>query len=291
MSRPRTTPSLAITAVALVVALLVSAAPAAAKRPQPGPDVGPRAMWVWDRPSARSLVSFAEGQGVQDLFVSTPFDLAGSPSLGWYRDLEKRAARAGLRLHALGSETTWIDDPAAALAWQRSSLSTGIFDGVHLDVEPWLHPRWVADRDGVVADHLLLLETLVADTGFPVEVDIAFWLDQVPAPGGSLDEAILARVDAVTVMSYRDTATGEDSITAVGQSALDAAARAGRPARLAVETNDLGSGPVAEKQTFHGSTRRAMAEVLAVVDEVEADHPAYAGIAVHDRAGWAGMRR
>ena len=45
-------------------------------------------------------------------------------------------------------------------------------------------------------------------------------------------------------MSYRDTATGPDSISGLGATALAAAAAAGKPARLAVETNDLGSTPV-----------------------------------------------
>ena len=271
-------------AVALA-ALLVVALGTPASAATPG-----RAMWVWDRPSTRSLVTFARDQGVQDLFVAVPAEIGGS--LPWYRDLRSRTLAAGIRVHALGGDPAWVDQPGVALAWQRDALATGLFDGVHLDVEPWLHAGWDSDRDAVVTRYLDLLASLAADTSAPVEADVAFWLDQVATPaGGRLDEAVLARVDAITVMSYRDTATGPDSITGVGAAALDAAARAGRPARLAVETNFLGTDPVDAKQTFHGETRTAMASVLAAVDAASAGSAAYGGIAVHDRAGWTALRR
>ena len=139
--------------------------------------------------------------------------------------------------------------------------------------------------------YLDLLDRLEAATPLRVEADIAFWLDQVTVAGERLDEAVLARVDAVTVMSYRNTVTGPDSITGIGAAALAAAARAGKPARLAVETNYLGSDPVSRKQTFHGFTQSQLAAALAAVDGAEAGSSAYAGMAVHDRAGWEALKR
>lgn len=270
-------------AVLVLVSVALTVPAYAAAPPQ-------RAMWVWDRPPPRSLVSFARDRGVQDLFVAVPADVADSS--GWYRDLRSRTRSAGIRMHALGGDHAWIDRPAAALTWQRNVLGTGLFDGVHLDVEPWQHPAWESDRDAVVAGYLDLLGDLAADTALPIEADVAFWLDQVATgAGGRLDEAVLARVDAVTVMSYRDAATGPDSITAVAAAALEGAARAGKPARLAVETSFLGSDPVAAKQTFYGQTRAELAAVLAEVDAATAGQSAYRGVAVHDRAGWTALRR
>lgn len=288
--------SIRLTAVLVVAALLACVAPASAK---PGAKagtkggdtsmvaVGERAMWVWDRPSVSSLVDFANASGVTELFVH----VSSSPDLPWLSALRTRTRAAGIEVHALGSETWWIDSPAAAVAWQQQALATGLFDGVHLDVEPWLHADWDGDRTALVGRYLHLLEQVAASPA-PVEVDISFWLHEVTTPeGGRLDEAVLARVDAVTVMSYRDFATGTDSITAVGATALAAAARAGKPARLAVETNYLGSTPVDQKQTFYGERRARMAAVLAQVDAALEGDPAYAGVAVHDRRGWLAMRR
>jgi hypothetical protein len=253
---------------------------------------GPRATWVWGRPRTARLVRFATDQGVEDLFVSVPSNLPASGALGWYRDLRARTGAVGIRVHALGSDTSWLDDPASALHWQRDALSTGLFDGVHLDVEPWLHPDWrggAAARDGLLRRYLDLLGGAAADTTLPVEADISFWLHQHVVDGRRVDEAVLARVDAVTVMTYRDTATGPGSITALGAAALDAAARAGKRARLAVETNWLGDDAVSRKQTFFGSSRAALASALATVDGALRDHAAYAGVSVHDVAGWQAL--
>ena len=274
--------------LALLTLLACSLGPAAGAAPA----TPQRAMWVWDRPQVRSLVAFATKNGVQDLFVSVPADLPASGQLGWFRTLRTQTSAAGIRVHALGSETGWIDDVPAALRWESSALGTGLFDGVHLDVEPWLHGAWGGPgQAGMLERYLDLLDRMEAATPLRVEADIAFWLDQVAVPAGRLDEAVLARVDAVTVMSYRTTVTGPDSITGVGAAALDAAARAGKPARLAVETNDLGSDPVSRKQTFWGSSQAQLGTALAAVDAAEAGSTAYAGIAVHDRAGWEALRR
>lgn len=252
---------------------------------------GPRATWVWGRPSTSTLVSFATGEGVRDLFVSVPWRVTTQPTeMTWLRDLRTRATAAGIRVHALGSETSWIDDHASALTWQREALSTGLFDGVHLDVEPWLHPDWSGDRTALLRRYLGLLAAAAGDTAARVEADISFWLDQHVVDGQRVDEAVLARVDAVTVMTYRDTATGEDSIAALGEAALAAADRAGKPARLAVETHHLGTDPVAEKQTFAGATRAVLTTAMAAVDAAVRHHPSYAGIAVHDVAGWQALR-
>lgn len=296
----------ALTVVALLVGLLAlvlatapgasAAGPVAAGKVRPASTStaapqAPRATWVWGRPSTSTLVSFAAGQGVRDLFVSVPWRVTEKPTdLAWLRDLRGRASAAGMRVHALGSETSWVDDPASALTWQREALSTGLFDGVHLDVEPWLHADWSGDRDALLRRWLDLLGTLAGDTALPVEADISFWLHEHAVDGQRVDEAVLARVDAVTVMSYRTTATGADSITGLGGTALAAAARAGKPARLAVETNHLGDDAVSRKQTFHGSTRRVLSSVLASVDAAVRSNPSYAGVAVHDAAGWQALR-
>lgn len=273
---------LAIGVVLCAVVAVLAPSPASASV------TAPRAMWVWDRPGPAALVDFAVAQGVGELFVS----VGRQPDLPWLTTMRREADRAGLRIQALGSATEWIDRPADALAWQQRVLDTGLFDGVHLDVEPWLHPDWATDRTAVAGRYLTLLEQMSAASAATVEADIAFWLNEVATPTGEpLDRAVMARVDAVTVMSYRDTATGPDSITDVGSAALASAEATGIPVRLAVETNDLGSGTVAAKQTFFGQRRSAMTSVLAAVDQAVGSSPVYAGIAVHDRRGWAAMRR
>ncbi len=279
-----------LAATVLVLGILATTVPASAAS-RSSATTGARAMWVWDRPGVPALLDFAQRHEVQDLFVSTPGNLATSSDLPWFRSLRTRTTAAGIRVHALGAEVWWLDDHAAALAWQRQVLATGLFDGVHLDVEPWLHPAWGSDSSALLASWVGLLQQLSGDTTAPVEADIPFWLHEHEVGDRPADEAVMGAVDAVSVMSYRDTATGPDSITGVGATALATARRLGRPVRLAVETRWLGDDPVAAKQTFYGAKQRRMDRVLAEVDAAAAGHPTYAGIAVHDFAGWSSLRR
>ncbi len=244
-------------------------------------------MWVWERPAVDVLVEAARRSGVDDLFVSTPGDLAASPDLPWFRALRGRSAEVGVRVQALGAEVAWLDDHAAALAWQRQALATGLVDGVHLDVEPWQHPGWGGVAPLLLSSWVGLLGLLATDAGHPVEVDVPFWLHEHTVGGRTADRAVMSAVDAVTVLSYRDTATGPDSITKISATALATAAVLGRPVRLAVETRYLGGAPACARQTFHGSTRSHLDRTLAEVDAALSGHPTYAGIAVHDHLGWS----
>ena len=65
---------------------------------------------------------------------------------------------------------------------------------------------------------------------------------------------------------------------------------AGKPVRLAVETNNLGSDPVSAKQTFYGSTEAAVNAALDQVDAAESGVASYAGMAVHDYVGYYALR-
>lgn len=289
---PRRPSAAALLVLLLVTALLGTAASAGtADRPHHRATPGERATWVWHRPDPATLVRFLRAQDVADIFVSTPGDLADSPELAWFTDVRTRTAAAGIRMHTLGAEAWWVDDPEAALEWQRQALATGLFDGVHLDIEPWQHPDWNDARGPLMERYVDLLAALAADTTLPVDADISFWLDQLTIRGQRADEAVLAVVDAITMMTYRDTVTGPDSITGLAAAGLDAAQRAGKPVRLAVETNHLGDTPVDLKQTFHGESRKTLSRAMRAVDRVVGDHPTYRGIAVHDHRGWAAMRR
>ncbi len=250
-----------------------------------------RGLWVWNQPTPKTLVAFAQARGISQLFVSVPNALPTSSRLTWVRSVSKLAVPAGIHLQALGGDPGWVEDPAAAVAWQDAALSTGLFSGVHVDIEPWQLPAWGTDRAQVVRDYLAAFDRLQAAAPVPLEADVPFWLWTLTTDDGTpLDSAVLQRVDAVTVMSYRNTVTGPDSITDVAARTLTAGAAAGKPVRLAVETTYLGADATSVKQTFYGHTEASVNTALGQVDAVEAGSTAYAGMAVHDYAGYDALR-
>jgi hypothetical protein len=252
----------------------------------------PRAMWVWSFTDAAATVDFATTHGIQQLFVAVPPNVTTSPELPRLKALASAARAAGLRVDALGGDPGWIDNQQWVVdRWLKPAIATGLFTGVHVDIEPYGTPAWTTDQAGVVSRYLATLTTLRKAAGaHPLEADIPFWFNQVAAGSGStLDREIMKRTAAVTLMAYRNTATGPDGTLAVAAAELSAAASLGTPVRIGQETNDLGTDPSAAKQTFAGMTVSQMQAQLTEVDQGAAAWRTYAGIAVQDYAGFQAM--
>jgi hypothetical protein len=272
--------------VLMVGSVVLSAQPSAAAT-APG-----RAMWVWSWTDAGSVVQLARTRGVGTLFVAVPADLTTSPSLPKVRDLATQARSAGLRVDALGGDPGWVDNPSWAVDhWVNPTIATGLFTGLHVDVEPWTTTAWTTSQSTTVSKYLSMLDRLVSASGArPVEADIPFWFDQIKAGRKStLDKETMRRVSAVTLMAYRNTAAGTDGTLAIAASELASAAALGKPVRIGQETTYLGTDPTEVKQTFYGQTLTRMDDQLAQVDSGASAYATYAGIAVHDFTGYAAM--
>jgi len=218
-------------------------------------------------------------------------DIDDTPDREWAQAVVELGQQDGVRVAALGGDVGWVFDPDEAINWQRAVVRTGLFDRVHVDVEVWKLDDWRARPIELGASYLRMLSCLLAVEGsLPLEADIAFHLHRVStASGDTLETAVMRLVDAVTVLSYRNTVTGADSITDVAASALRSAASVGIPCRLAVETQYLGPDDVSRKQTFHGLGKNALDAALSELDRLHVDNPTYAGMAVHDYRNWRAL--
>jgi hypothetical protein len=255
-------------------------------------DAGDRALWVWDTPDPERLIEFATAGGIGRLFVAVPERLGASPDLERLRRVAALAADAGITVDALGGGWEWIDRPGSIVdEWLTPVMGSGLFHGVHADVEPHAHPRWDSDRDAVIHDYLGLLDELVAtcSPAAPLEVDLAFWYQEIAVGDSTLDVEVLCRVHGATILAYRNRAGGVDGTIAIAERAFAAATAHGRPVRIGQETKHLGDDPVARKQTFYGHTIVQMDRELAAVSAAFAPQPVFAGIAIHDHTGYAAM--
>ena len=255
-----------------------------------------RAMWVWDTSTPTATVDLAVSAGIDQLFVAVPPNLTTSSQLPAIKSLADRAKAAGIRVDALGGDPGWVDNPSWVVTyWLKPAKSSGLFTGIHVDVEPYSTPAWTSNQPTVVSKYLTLLDKLKANAGTsPIEADIPFWFNTIPATasGGassSLDREIMKRTAGVTVMSYRNTATGPDGTLDIAAAALAAGVALGKPVRLGQETTYLGDTAVDRKQTFYGWTRTDMEAQLAQVNAGAAAYSSYAGLAIHSAAGYAAM--
>jgi len=241
---------------------------------------GSRAMWLWTKPAPADVVAWARAHGVGEILAATP----AKPDLAWLRDLRAQSAAAGISLAALGGDPAWTTQHTAALSWLRAVSATGLFDAVHVDVEPHALPEWGTDRARTAQQYVTLLEKLNAATTLPLSADVAFWYGEVLLPKkANLADEVLRSVDAVTVMSYRDTATGPGSVTAVGADFLRRGAALRKPVRLGVETQPLDECAYC---TFAEEGATALDAALAEIEAAGSTQRSFAGIAVHHYDAW-----
>jgi hypothetical protein len=208
--------------------------------------------------------------------------------LGRLQEMKRRADAAKVKLTALGGDSAWTTDHAAALAWQKTVVTTGIFDGIHLDVEPYLLPAWNTDLQATEAAYLKLLDTMRAGSTLRVDADVPFWFGQYKVGGANLADEVLKRVNGVTVMSYRDTATGPNSMLAVSQDWLTRGAAAGKRVRLGAETDAL---PDCGYCTFAEEGAGKMQQELTKVDAATRKTAAFGGIAIHRYGAWRALHQ
>jgi len=246
-----------------------------------------RGMWVWATPDNQTLVDFATAHGVEELFYSVSPAITGA-ELARVQDLRTRAHAAGIVLDALGGDSTWATtNTADALAWESDAIATGLFDGIHLDIEPAQLPDWSTNTAADALSFFSAMKQIRAnDTHVHLELDCQFSYGTIAVTGyPSLADAVDTTVDEITIMSYRNTDTGANGMFGIAEDELTRGQKAGIAVRLGAETNDVAPAEI----TFYGMTGTAMAAVLAQTDTSAATYAAYRGIAVEDYTGWSAI--
>ncbi|WP_125811182.1 hypothetical protein [Actinoplanes sp. ATCC 53533] len=272
-----------MTAILMAAAAALPGASSAGSAGLTAAPVNTRAMWLWDADPAAQVIAWATRQNVSEVFVHVAPSVLTDGSLARLQEIKERAVDGRIELRALGGEPGWINNHAAALDWQRTVVSTGLFDGIHLDVEPYLTDGWTTDLPAARAAYLRLLDRMRAASTLRLEADVPFWFGRYKIGRNTLADEVLRRVDGVTVMSYRDTATGPNSMLAVSQDWLARGRTAGKRVRLAAETGPL---PDCPHCTFHEEGADALTTELAKVDAATRLTAAFGGIAVHHYGAW-----
>jgi hypothetical protein len=245
-----------------------------------------RAMWLWGDDPAAEVVTWAARRNVSEIFVYVAPSVLTDGSAERIREMRQHAKQQNVRLRALGGDPSWVTDHAAALAWLRAAVATRLFDGIHLDVEPYLTDGWSTDLSGTQAAFLALLDKMRAGSPLPIDADVPFWYGEYQIGRRNLADEVLRRVSAVTVMSYRDTGTGVNSILSVSQDWLARGRAAGKRVRLSAETAPLVDCPHC---TFHEEGAAHLTQELAQVDAATRQTSSFGGIAVHRYGTWRSL--
>lgn len=276
-------------AVACSVALLAAVVPQAhAATPTS------RAMWVWNWSSNADVISFAQSHGVTELFAytapgwSTPGYIPpgwSQPELPLITDLSARAHAAGIKIDAMGGDPSWAQNVPVAQSWATENVDSGLFDGLHVELEPWQLSAWTTDQAATIAGFLSDFDVIKSAAGsMQVEASIPWWLYQYyDANGTTLDKAVMNRVDSAAVITFHNTpATQEQD----GSTESADAVSLGKPFRYASETNQSNPTWV----SYYGSTETQFETAMNQVDADMANTTGYRGMAVEDYNGWVALQ-
>jgi hypothetical protein len=173
----------------------------------------------------------------------------------------------------------WAVDHDTALNWAFRATTDAVFDGVHLDVEPWTLPDWPDNARGLMGSYATLVEEMTEVAS--VAVDLAWWLADVHR---DVVSRVARQCDSVTVLAYRDDAAG--ILTAAG-AMLRLCETAATRYRIGVETQPP-STAIPTATTFGDDGETAMDTQLAAV-AARIQRPLFDGFAVHHLASWRAM--
>jgi hypothetical protein len=127
-------------------------------------------LYVWSEPDDQ-LLPFCAEKKVTRLYLM--FSGKETPKL---RAFVQAAHAAKIQVHAMhpGDMAEWLDpfparlDHKVILDWVDAALKTGLFDGIHLDIEPHSTEAWKSNRLKLAGGYLDLLRQVLAREGLAV---------------------------------------------------------------------------------------------------------------------------
>ncbi|WP_322907503.1 hypothetical protein [Paenibacillus campi] len=256
-----------------------------------------KATWLWNTrliaSSATDILQFAASEQINLIYLQINRDLDADV---YYRFIAAASAQ-GIAVQALDGDPSWALDSRrsqlqASLDWiasyQRSAAAAERFSGIHIDIEPYLLREWRTNQKKVIRgwqQSVLNVVQTARQLGIPASADIPFWLHTLPTTDKqtTLSSWMMQQYDGITIMAYRDRA---DAIVDVASTELSEAVTAGIPVYVAVETNPSAEG---NGITFYEEGAAYMNTQLQLVTGMAAAYSSFAGLAIHDYAGWSAL--
>lgn len=173
------------------------------------------------------------------------------------------------------------------LRYNAGGTSAERFDGVNIDIEPYLLDDWGDKKTMRATQYLDLsaefmrLKSKASDT-FTVGPAMPFWFDGIDdivwrGQHKRLSDHVQDIYDYVAIMDYRNFAQGSDGMISHAADELNYADVTGKKVIIGVET--LQTEP--SKVTFYGMGYTAMNEQLKIAETKFSPHPSFQGFSIH----------
>ncbi|GIP56269.1 hypothetical protein J15TS10_00830 [Paenibacillus woosongensis] len=255
-----------------------------------------KATWIWQTDmimdGGEQILRFSRNEGINLIYLQINRQMPKET----YEAFVKRAHEAQIAVHALGGDPRWAlveyrDDMLGLADWvmdyNGSVTPEGRFDGVHLDIEPYVLDQWESGPDEIISSwesNLKAFLSKLSGSGLERGIDIPFWFDHFTLENGtSLNEWLISTFDHVTIMAYRNQVDSENGIISLSQDELELASKLGKKLLIAVNTKEM---PQQAYTTFHGHSKEQMEQTLQLLSSSLSSHTSFAGLAIHDMRNW-----
>ncbi|WP_019639581.1 hypothetical protein [Paenibacillus fonticola] len=258
-----------------------------------------KATWAWQtemiEDGGEQLLDFSRNEGINLIYLQINRHIPKET----YEMFVNRAHEEQIAVHALGGDPGWAllehrEDMLGLVDWvinyNDSVSSGGRFDGVHLDIEPYVLAQWETEQEEIISSwesNLKAFLSRVSGSGLELGIDIPFWFDHLNlVDGTSLNEWLISVFDHVTVMAYRNQIESENGIIKLTQDELELADKLGKKVLVAVNTKEM---PQEAYTTFHGHSKKQMDQTLERLSSTLSSQTSFAGIGIHDIRYWQNM--
>jgi hypothetical protein len=264
----------------------------------------PRALWYWNTPSLLSsqieeenFVRFLKDHDLSTVYLALPYDSEHARRTGSIRIDQKKLQplirhmhQLGIRVHALLGDKNfalreWHPFVKATIdnivRYNGSVGPSERFNGIHLDVEPYLLPGFKSPRrTEILAGYLQLLADVsrqAHQAELVIAADIPFWFgmpDDFTQEIGSMafggttkpvNEHVLDMVDEVVVMSYRTNSSGMDGVIYQCLDQITYAQDKGKRVLVGFETGEI---PDEHILTFRGKPSTGLGSTTFMGDQL-----------------------
>lgn len=251
-----------------------------------------KGIWLWETHyvTSKDVIAFCKASNINLLFLHIDTSVPHTT----YQTFLKTAYDNGIEVHALGGRSKWAlteyrNELDAFINWvkyyQTSAPSTERFKGVNLDIEPYTLPEWTSDEPGTISQWMDAVKHMIAQfrsTNIPMSIgaSVPHWLSTrlVPNTTETLSHWMISKYDYLAIMSYRNIATGSNSVVSIVQEELTEADGLSKSIFVSLETGKSNEG---SNISFYNKGKIALEKAIPEIDANLQSHPSYKGIIIN----------
>ncbi|OPH53507.1 hypothetical protein BC351_06480 [Paenibacillus ferrarius] len=260
--------------------------------------------WLWDTSEIvsdqDSIINNLVNNNIKVLLLQIDTTLEQK----YYKEFISKATANGISVHALDGAPGWVANNGVTLQqnflkwlinYQEFAPSNEKFRGIHLDVEPYEHEQYEDNTNKFLEEYQSMMMTFRNQANqleLEFGIDIPFWFYGVQYNtkygSGNIAEWLCKYVEFISIMAYRDSASGTDGIMGISAAEMKLFEKYNVKGTIAVETGRLAD----EYQyvTFYEEGKAYMDQQLEHVYQNYKANPAFHGIAIHHYDSWMKMK-